>query len=185
MSCTQYYKATVSQCDDIKIIAALPPSFDLYVLIRKSGSTQLHQKLLTTDVNGVLTIAKAGLPAGFLITGRIFEIELRLGSDYLQKVMFVFGTKQYQTIIVELLNVSKAEDDESAIDTIQEVTTASFAVPFVNDASISYNHNFNRAAAVTVFSLSGEAIAATIDNTDLNTVAVTLSSPATGRLIIQ
>ncbi len=185
MSCPLYYKANVSQCDDFKIIAALPPSFPLYYIIRKTGSSQTYQKLTNTDVNGVLEIFKADLPAGFLIPGRIFEIELRTGAEYLQQIVFVFGTKQYKTIIAEIVSIEKSLIDISPVDTIQEVTSASFAIPFVNQTVINYTHNFNRAAAVTAFTLSGESIPATIDNSDLNTVVVTLSSPATGRIIIQ
>lgn len=85
----------------------------------KPSSSNIYQRLATTDADGTLTILKSDLPAGFLVKGNNYNIQLRNGSDYLQKATLTFGGKAYTCIIASLVNIDRAEDDDSKVNVIK------------------------------------------------------------------
>jgi hypothetical protein len=195
VSCSACFESIVSDCGDIVVRAGFPANYGLYWLVKKAGSNNIHQRLTTTNVNGDLVIFKSELPVGFMLTGRLFELQVKQGNDYLQPITFVFGGKQYTCIQASVNSFNSDEGDNSDVNVIQFKESVlpgspsgsgnSIVHPFVNQTSITYNHNLGRIVDVSIFNLAGENIIATIDNSNLNYVIVTFTSPTTGRLLIQ
>jgi len=190
------YEAIIESCNNIIVRAVFPPNFPLYWVLSKEGRQNIYQRLVSTDGNGDLTILKADLPAGFLITGNHYKIRVKNGADYLQPVTFVFGGKQYTCITTELMNIGRDETDTSEVNVIQfeeAILPDSFnggvnaiVYPFVDEVSFTYIHNLGRIVNATIYDLSGQLIQATItdDIIDHNFITVTFTSPTSGRLLI-
>jgi hypothetical protein len=195
LSCSACFESIISSCDNIVVKAGFPANYGLYWVIKKAGSNNIHQKLVTTNVNGELVINKADLPAGFLIPGRIIELQVKDGADYLIPIVFVFGSKQFTCVQVSFNNYTRDEGDNSGVNVVQfseaiipgaPASSGNTVVyPFVNQTTFTYNHNLGRIVDASLWSLSGEEIIATIDNSNINYVIVTFTSPTTGRLLIQ
>lgn len=194
MSCSACFEAIISSCNDIVVRAGFPANYGMYWVVKKAGSNKIYQKLVTTNSQGELVIAKADLPAGLLTQGRILELQLKNGANYLQPIVFMFGSKQYTCVVSTLNEYVRDLSDNSGVNVIQFTEAilpgtppidATIVYPFVNQTSITYNHNLGRIVDVSIFNLAGENIIATIDNSNLNYVVVTFTSPTTGRLLIQ
>lgn len=120
MSCNPgCFESTIETCNDIIIRANFSANLPLYWLVQKVGSSNLYQKLSASDVNGDLTIPKDQLPPGFLLAGSAINIKVRSGANYLQEVTFEFGDVEYGCIIAELVDITRADDDDSEINVIQ------------------------------------------------------------------
>jgi len=198
MSCeSACFESTIESCNDIIIRANFPAAFPLYWLINKAGQPNIKQRLTTTNGDGDLTIPKADLPIGFLLPGNDYQIQVKNGADYLQPVTFLFGATQYSCIMANLANFDRELDDESEINVIQFTEAlvpdvvpdgaVNLVVPFVNQTSVTVNHNLGREVDVNIYDLSGNLIIATItdDVVNHNYVIITFSSPTTGRILIQ
>lgn len=156
----------------------------------------LYQRLKNTEANGDLIITKADLPAGFLVTGGQYEIQVKNGVDYLQYVTFIFGSTQYSCVLAKLVSIKRDEDDESEVNVIQfkeslvpvgPTPSSSIIVPFVNQTSFTYTHNLGVSVDVTVYDLTGELLLPTVteDTVNHDFVTLTFGSPTSGRLLIQ
>lgn len=119
VSCSSCFEAVISSCEEIIVRAGLPANYDIYWLIKKAGSDNLYQKKTQTNEQGDLVIDKADLPDGFLIPGRIFNLELRDGDSYLTPVVLLFGETEYTCIMVSIENFVKEEADNSSSNIIQ------------------------------------------------------------------
>lgn len=120
MSCEKAcYEATIETCNDIVVKAGLTASTPFYWIIRKASSSNIIQRLTATNADGDLTIAKADLPAGYLIKGNHYKIEVRNGSNYLQKVPLTFGAEEYQCVIAQLVGIDRESDDGSQLNVIE------------------------------------------------------------------
>lgn len=195
LSCAACFEAIISSCDNIVVKAGFPANYGLYWVLKKAGSNNVYQKMVTTNADGDLVISKADLPAGMLIPGRILELQVKDGADYLIPIVFVFGSKQYTCVQISLNNFTRDEGDNSGVNVVEfneAIIPGSPAdsgnvivYPFVNQTSFTYNHNLGRIVDASLWTLSGEEIIATIDNSNLNYIVVTFTSSTTGRLIIQ
>jgi len=165
--------------------------------MQKATSSNIIQRVTTTNSEGDLLIPKADLPAGYLVKGNQYKIRVKNGTDYLQPVTFVFGGDQYTCIMAELLNINRDVSDDSEVNVIefkQAIVPGgstgfdpSIVYPFVNQISFTYNHNLGRIVDVTIYNLAGEILIATIED-DLvnhNFITITFTSPTSGRLLIQ
>lgn len=113
------FETTIESCSDIVIKAGLTASTPYYWLIRKPSSSKVIQRLSSTNSDGELTILKAELPAGYLVRGNHYSIEVRKGNNYLEPAPLVFGAEEYKCIIAELVAIDRAEDDESRANVIE------------------------------------------------------------------
>lgn len=198
MSCeNSCYEAIIEGCNNIIVRAGFPPNFPLYWVMQKATSSNIIQRVTTTNSEGDLLIPKADLPAGYLVKGNQYKIRVKNGTDYLQPVTFVFGGDQYTCIMAELLNINRDDSDDSEVNVIefkQAIVPGgstgfdpSIVYPFVNQISFTYNHNLGRIVDVTIYNLAGEILIATIED-DLvnhNFITITFTSPTSGRLLIQ
>jgi hypothetical protein len=177
--------------------AALPANYGIYWVIQKVGSSNIYQKLTQTNAQGDLLINKSDLPSGFLEKGSNIKIQLKNGSNYLQPITFVFGSKNYSCALAKLSNFKKDVGDTSGVNVIQftdavipqnnsSTSNDSIVVPFVNQTSITYNHNLGRVVDVTIYDLSGNLIIATVteDTVNHNFITVSFTSSTSGRLLI-
>lgn len=198
MSCQPgCFESIIEQCNDIIIRANFPPNFSLYWILNKAGKNNLYQRLTTTTGTGDLVIPKSDLPDGFLTPGSYFNIQVRNGSNYLQPVTFLFGGTNYNCALARLGFFDRAADDDSEINVIQytealipdpaPVDDLSSVTPFVNQTSLTINHNLGREVDVTIYDLSGNIIIATItdDIVNHNYITITFSSATSGRVLIQ
>lgn len=120
MSCENAcYEAVIESCNDIIIRAGFAGVQPLYWLIKRPGSNNLYQRLTTTNVEGDLVIPIDDLPAGFLIPGGYYNIQVRNGDNYLQAVTFDFGGTEYDCIQAQLITINRDEEDESEVNVIE------------------------------------------------------------------
>jgi hypothetical protein len=120
MSCeAACFEYQVTSCDDIIVRAGFPPNYDLYWIVRKTGSSNKYQVKKATENNGDLIIEKSLLPDGFFVKGRQFSIEIRNGADYMEMVAFIFGGVQYTCIQAEIVSINTQESDDSPVNVIQ------------------------------------------------------------------
>lgn len=120
MSCEKAcFEATVEACNDIKIKAGLTASTSYYWIIQVPGKSNIYQRLVITDADAVLTILKDDLPAGYLITGGNYRIQIRTGENYLVPVELSFGGLNYSCILASIGTIIREEDDESDINLIE------------------------------------------------------------------
>lgn len=115
------YEAQIQSCNDIVVKAGLTANVPVYWIISKASSSNIYQRLTNTDANGELVIQKADLPAGFLVKGNHYKIEVRNGTDYLQPVTLVFAGKQYSCIMIEIVNVNRDSEDGSMVNVIGSI----------------------------------------------------------------
>ena len=191
------YESQIESCNDIVVKAGFPANFPLYWLISKSFSSIIIQRVTTTNAQGDLIIPISELPAGFLLKGNHYKINLKNGTDYMQPVTFVFGSDQYNCIVAELMNYNRDDSDNSGVNIIQFTEAIvpggspsgniSIVYAFVNQTSFTYNHNLGRIVDVTIYNLAGEILNATIqdDIINHNYIIVTFTSPTSGRILIQ
>jgi hypothetical protein len=196
MSCeNSCFEASIESCNDIVVRAGFPANYPLYWIICKAGSNNLKQRLTLTNVNGDLVIPQSDLPAGYLLTGNFYKIQVKNGNDYLQPVTFVFGGTQHTCIICQLLSFDRDEFDNSEINVIQFKEAVipgtpsspgnSIVYPFVNQTSFTYNHSLGRIVSVTAYDLSGTVLFPTIVTLPpYDEVTITFGSPTTGRILI-
>jgi hypothetical protein len=191
------FEAVIESCNDIIVRANFPADYSLYWLLSKPGSANIYQRRTTTNGSGDLIIPKASLPAGYLIKGGFYNIQIKDGDDYLQPVTFVFGTAQYTCINAQLVNFNREEEDNSEVNVIEfkeaivpgDAPSGAEAIvyAFANQTSFIYNHNLGRVVDVTIYNLAGEIIIATVtdDTVNHNYITVTFTSSTSGRLLIQ
>lgn len=130
MSCPAgCFNAVIQSCNDIVIRAGFPPNYYLYWIVSKHGSSKRYQRLVQTGNNGDLTISKTVFPAGFFVNGKIIEIEVRNGSDYLQPVILVFDEIEYSCVMAYMKSIDMHEDDESPVNVIQSSVAAEVVGP--------------------------------------------------------
>lgn len=198
MSCENAcYEAIIESCNNIVVRAGFPANFPLYWVVSKAASSNLIQRLVTTNSNGDLLIDKSLLPIGFLIKGNQYKILVKNGTDYQQPVTFVFGGTQYKCIIAELVRIDRDSSDNSEVNVIEfkqaivpggsPADDSSIVYPFVNQTSFTYNHNLGRIVDVSIYNLAGEILLASItdDVVNHNYITITFTSPTSGRLLIQ
>lgn len=119
MSCEKAcYEANIETCNDIVVKAGLTASTPYYWIINKTSSSNIIQRLTATNADGDLTIPRADLPAGYLIKGNHYNIQVRDGSNYLQKVPLVFGAEEYQCVVAEMVSIDREESDNSKMNVI-------------------------------------------------------------------
>lgn len=197
MSCKKgCYEAVLQSCNNIVVRADFPANYPLYWIISKFGSANIHQRLVTTNVNGDLLISKTDLPLGYLLTGNFYKIEVKDGANYLQPVTFAFGTEQYTCIQAKFVNYTRDILDNSEVNVVEfkepvvlgSTPNVSSAIifPFSNQSSITFNHNLGRLVSVSVYNLAGEYMTATVtdDTVNHNFITVSFTSPSSGRLLI-
>lgn len=119
LTCNSCFEATIETCNDIVVRAGFTASTPYYWTIKKSSSSNIIQRLTSTNADGDLLIPKADLPAGYLVKGNHYTIQVRLGSNYLQLVTLIFGAEVYQCIIAELANIDREEGDDSEVNVIK------------------------------------------------------------------
>lgn len=198
MSCENAcYEAVIESCNNIVVRAGFPANFPLYWIIAKAWSNNKYQRLTTTNIDGDLLIPKADLPAGYLIKGNDYKIQVKSGNDYLQPVTFLFGGSQYNCINAELVSFDRDTNDNSEVNVIEfkesviagmsPASPNSIVYPFADETSFTYTHDLGRIVDVTVYNLAGELLYPTVteDTVNHNYVTITFGSPTTGRLLIQ
>jgi hypothetical protein len=190
------YEAIIECCNSIVVKASFPPNYGLYWVVNKIGSNKIHQRLTQTNSQGDLIIDKAALPLGYLVTGNQIKIQIKDGANYLQPITFVFGGKNYNCTIAQLSDINKQIGDNSGVNVIQFTeaivpgngggSNDSIVVPFVNQTSITYNHNLGRIVDVTIYDLSGNIVIATVteDTVNHNFITVSFTSSTSGRILI-
>jgi hypothetical protein len=118
MSCeSACYEAQVNGCGNIILKAGLAASTAYYVQINKGNNSNVYQRQVVTDVDGVLTIIKADFPAGYFAPG-YFNLKLRLANTYILQPM-VFNAISYNCVLIQVINTDIETDDLSPISTIQ------------------------------------------------------------------
>lgn len=194
MACKGCFEAVINECENIIIKANLPANYPLYWIVKKSGATNMYQRLVQTNGSGDVVIPKADLPDGFLIKGKTLEITLKNGNDYLQPVVFVFGTNQYSCVMAHLHSIDRLENDNSGVNVIQfkeaivpeqPSGNSAIVVPFSNTTTVSYTHNLNRIVGVDIYDLAGRPLEGSIDVSNPNVLIVTFTSNTSGRVLIQ
>ena len=69
MNCSSCYEIQVEACEDIVLKTALTGSTAYYVVLRKPGSRNIFQKLMTSETDGSIKILKADFPGGYFTAG--------------------------------------------------------------------------------------------------------------------
>lgn len=112
------YEAKIQGCNDIVVKAGLSANVPVYWIISKASSSNIYQRLTNTNGEGELLIPKSMLPAGFLVKGNHYKIQVRNGTDYLQPVTLTFDGKQYSCVMVEIVNIDRDNEDGSKVNVI-------------------------------------------------------------------
>ncbi len=112
------YEATVQSCDDITVIAGLPPSTSFYVQLNRWWNNKLYQRQITTDGTGKLIIQKSLFPTGFFVGGH-YKLQLRKADGTFAIQPMIFATKEYNCCLLNVVDISVAEGDNSPIDTVK------------------------------------------------------------------
>lgn len=120
MSCSPACKeATINGCNDILLKAGLTADTDYYVLLQKVNKTLVYQRRFTTNADGELLILKSSFPDGYFVTGSIIKLTLKKTDSSAQTFAFGVPAVEYDCVIIEVVNIDKAEDDISPTSTIQ------------------------------------------------------------------
>lgn len=106
MNCSSCYELKVECCEDFLLPTALTANTQYYVVFCKPGSNRLFQKLLTSDSEGNILIAKADFPAGYFAAGIFFNVEIRSGADYKTVIPLTFFGDIYNCILIETVDIT-------------------------------------------------------------------------------
>ena len=118
MSCENgCYEAQVNGCGNLVLKASLTPSTGYYLQLTKNNSSNVYQRLLTTDVSGFLTINKDLFPDGYF-TSAFFNLKLKLASTFAPQVL-TFNGLPYNCVLLHVVNTDIEISDTSPISTIQ------------------------------------------------------------------
>lgn len=115
------YEATVSSCDDIILKAGLTANTSYYVIIKKPGSTVIHQRQLTSDDDGNITIPMDSFEAGFFNEyAGTFRLEVRAAADYPTVLELTFNEVEYTCVMFTMAKFTEGEEDaETPLNVIQ------------------------------------------------------------------
>jgi hypothetical protein len=113
------YESIIESCEDITVKAGFSANTNYYWILSKSSSSNIYQRLVTSNGSGDIIILKSDLPPGFLVKGNSYLLKIRLGSNYLQPVLFTFGSKTYGCVLISLVDIVRAEDDDSEVNVIK------------------------------------------------------------------
>lgn len=117
MSCDNAcYEAQVNGCSGIAINTGLQPSTPYYFSISKNNSN-VHQRQLSTNADGLLQVPKDVLPAGYFTPG-YYNIVIRDVVNYAVQTL-VFNNLPYKCVLLQVVNIDVLDGDLSPITTIQ------------------------------------------------------------------
>jgi hypothetical protein len=120
LSCIACFESKLKACpSSIKLIAGLAPSTDYYWLLR-SPKGRIYQKLATSETDGSLIIDVSMIEAGTLNKyAGFFNLELRLGTNYLQTVPMTLQGDPHDCVQIEFVDLVQEQGDDTEMNVIK------------------------------------------------------------------
>jgi hypothetical protein len=121
MACSKgCFEVVLKSCtDEIYVLAGLTPSTNYYWVIENRHGN-IYQRLVTTDVQGGLTIDTTVLPVGsFNKHAGFLKLKIKEGNNYANIVNFIFGNEQYSCVHINLSEIDIESGDTSELNVIQ------------------------------------------------------------------
>lgn len=107
MSCsTGCYEIQIEACEDFTLKVGLAASAPYYVVLRKPGSRNIFQKLLTAEEDGSIKVLKSDFPDGYFAAGNFFKVEIREGNNYTTITPVIVSGVSYTCILLETVVIN-------------------------------------------------------------------------------
>jgi hypothetical protein len=153
------FEVVLKSCTDaIYVVADLTPSTDYFWVIENRHGN-IYQRLVTTDIQGVLTIEATVLPVGtFNRHAGFLKLKIKDGNNYANIVNLTFGTEQYSCVQINLSEIDIEAGDTSGLNVIQ-AASSSTPGPGNNYLIPVTSANFTGAAALNLPPIVGKSLA--------------------------
>jgi hypothetical protein len=160
MACSKgCFEVVLKSCTDvIYVLAGLTPSADYYWVIENRHGN-IYQRLVTTDIQGVLTIDTTVLPIGsFNKHAGFLKLKIKDGNNYANVVNLTFGNEVYSCVQINLAEIDIEEGDTSELNVIQ-ANSSSTSGALVGYLIPVTSANFTGATALNLPAIVGKNLA--------------------------